>query len=242
MGPIRISWRGAVLAVVSLTALSVGAWAQSGRGDVSGTVRDLTGAVVPGAKVSVTNVATNETTALETGASGDYTAPDVSVGTYNVLVQKEGFSQAQIKNIIVNAAQTARADITLQVGQSRQVVEVQAASLQVNSEDSRTTVTVNQTLVNELPLVVAGTVRSPFDLAALTPEAKNTGTGEGFALGGGQADSYQATLDGVSINTSRALQKNWVTSNAPSVEAITQFTVDSNGFKAEYGHAGGGAM
>ncbi|HZS53312.1 MAG TPA: TonB-dependent receptor [Bryobacteraceae bacterium] len=242
MGPIRISWRRAVLAVVSLTALSVGAWAQSGRGNVSGTVRDSTGAVVPGAKVSVTNVATNETTALETGASGDYTAPDVSVGTYNVLVQKEGFSQAQIKNIIVNAAQTARADITLQVGQSRQVVEVQAASLQVNSEDSRTTVTVNQTLVNELPLVVAGTVRSPFDLAALTPEAKNTGTAEGFALGGGQADSYQATLDGVSINTSRALQKNWVTSNAPSVEAITQFTVDSNGFKAEYGHAGGGAM
>ena len=112
----------------------------------------------------------------------------------------------------------------------------------MDSEDSQTSVTVNQTLVNTLPLVVAGTVRSPFDLASLTPEAKNTGSAEGFALGGGQADSYQATLDGVSIDTSRALQKNWVTSNAPSVEAITQFTVDTNGFKAEYGHAGGGVM
>ncbi len=58
------------------------------------------------------------------------------------------------------------------------MVEVQANALQVNSEDARTSVTVNQTLVNELPLVVAGTVRSPFDLASLTPEAKNTGSAE----------------------------------------------------------------
>ena len=168
--------------------------------------------------------------------------PTCPVGTYSVRVEKQGFSQSEIKGLTVNAATTVRADVTMQIGQARQMVEVQASALQVNSEDARTSVTVNQTLVNELPLVVAGTVRSPFDLAALTPEAKNTGSAEGFALGGGQADSYGATLDGVSINTSRALQKNWVTSNAPSVEAITQFTVDSNGFKAEYGHAGGGAM
>ncbi len=242
MVPSRIFWRKAVPVVALLMAACCSAWAQSGRGNVSGTVRDSTGAVVPGAKVAVTNMATNETIALETNASGDYTAPNVSVGTYDVRVQKEGFNQADVKDVIVNAAETARVDVTLQIGQSRQVLQVEATALQVNSEDSRTTVTVNQTLVNELPLVVAGTVRSPFDLAALTPEAKNTGTSEGFALGGGQADSYQATLDGVSINTSRALQKNWVTSNAPSVEAITQFTVDTNGFKAEYGHAGGGAM
>ncbi len=142
----------------------------------------------------------------------------------------------------MDAGDTARADVSLEVGQSRQVVEVEATTLQLDTEDSQNAVTVNQTLVNTLPLEVAGAVRSPFDLAALTPEAKNTGSYSGFALGGGQADSYQATLDGVSVNTSRALQKNWVASNAPSVEAITQFTVDTNGFKAEYGHAGGGVM
>src|SRR5439155_21501144 len=64
----------------------------------------------------------------------------------------------------------------------------------------------------------------------------------GFLLGGGQAASYATTLDGVSTNTSRALQISWVSSNAPSLEAITEFTVDTNGFKAEYGHAGGGVM
>ena len=64
----------------------------------------------------------------------------------------------------------------------------------------------------------------------------------GFSIGGGQVAAYGTSLDGVSTNTSRALSKSWVASNAPSVEAIEQFTVDTNGYKAEYGHAGGGNL
>ncbi len=192
--------------------------------------------------MTITNTGTGQRFDLSTNNTGDFTAAEVPVGTYDVQAEKEGFRKAIIKNLNVDAGDTARADVSLEIGQSRQVVEVEATTLQLDSEDSQNAVTVNQTLVNTLPLEVAGAVRSPFDLAALTPEAKNTGAYSGFALGGGQADSYQATLDGVSVNTSRALQKNWVASNAPSVEAITQFTVDTNGFKAEYGHAGGGVM
>ena len=119
--------------------------------------------------------------------------------------------------------------MNLEVGQSQQVVEVQASAIQLHTEDAKTSVTINQKLVDTLPLVVAGAVRSPFDLATLTPESKTGGGDYGFALGGGQAAAYQATLDGVSVDTSRALQKTWVTSNAPSVEALTEFTVDTNG-------------
>ncbi len=242
MIPRWIACKRALICFALLPGLCGILLAQSGRGTISGTVRDTTGAVIPAAKVTVTNVATNQTFDLVTSGTGDYTAADVPVGTYNVTVEKQGFHQAEIKGLTVDASANARADVSLEIGQSRQVVEVQATALQLDSEDSQTSVTVNQTLVNTLPLVVAGAVRSPFDLASLTPEAKNTGSSTGFALGGGQADSYQATLDGVSVNTSRALQKGWVSSNAPSVEAITQFTVDTNGFKAEYGHAGGGVM
>ncbi len=242
MIPYRMPLRKAPVVFFVLFALCGIVWAQSEHGNISGTVRDSSGASISGAKVTVINSSTNQTYDLTTNDSGDYTAAELPVGTYLVRVQKPGFSESETRGLTVNAAATVRADVTMQIGQSRQIVEVQAAALQLNSEDAQTAVTVNQTLVNELPLVVGGTVRSPFDLASLTPEAKNTGSSEGFALGGGQADSYQATLDGVSIDTSRALQKNWVTSNAPSVEAITQFTVDTNGFKAEYGHAGGGAM
>lgn len=235
------SWKVALGALLLFLGSGV-LYAQSGRGTISGTVKDTSGAVVPGARVTVVNSGTGQVFNLTSNNAGEYTAADVPVGSYEVRVEKEGFREADIKGLTVDAGVSARADVNLEIGQAVQTVEVQATALQLNAEDSRSAVTVNQTLVNTLPLVVGGTVRSPFDLASLTPEAKNTGSSSGFALGGGQADSYQATLDGVSVNTSRALQKGWVASNAPSVEAITQFTVDTNGFKAEYGHAGGGVM
>src|SRR5438270_6897599 len=228
--------------LATLIVVTAAALAQSERGTVSGTVRDATGAAVPAARIVIKNNATNQSTELTTNESGEFAAPDIAVGTYTVRAEKGGFRPAEMTGLTVDAASSVRADMNLQVGQSQQVVEVQAAAVQLSSEDSKTSVTINQKLVDTLPLVVAGAVRSPFDLATLTPESKNLGSSQGFSLGGGQADSYQATLDGVSVNTSRALQKNWVASNAPSVEAITQFTVDTNGFKAEYGHAGGGVM
>ena len=117
-----------------------------------------------------------------------------------------------------------------------------ATAAQLQASDAKTSATVTNQMVDQLPLVVAGAVRSPFDLANITPESKNLGGDNGFILGGGQAASYGTTLDGVSTNTSRALSMSWVSSNAPSLEAITEFTVDTNGFKAEYGHAGGGVM
>lgn len=242
MIPCRVAQTRALACVFLVLGISTVVVPQSERGTISGTIRDTSGAVIPQVKVTVVQVATNQVTELTTNESGDFTAAEVSVGTYRIRAEKQGFRAAEIQGLTVNAAASVRADLNLQVGQSQQVVEVQAAAVQVNSEDSKTSVTVNQKLVDTLPLVVAGAVRSPFDLASLTPEAKNLGSSQGFSLGGGQADSYQATLEGVSVNISRALQKNWVASNAPSVEAITQFTVDTNGFKAEYGHAGGGVM
>jgi hypothetical protein len=164
------------------------------------------------------------------------------VGTYTVRVEKEGFRPSQTTGLTVSAATTVRSDTTLQVGTSTQAIEVQAAAVQLHTDDAKSSTTIQNKLVNDLPLVVGGAVRSPFDLAILTPESKNEGGDNGFSLGGGQAASYGTTLDGVSANTTRALSKSWVASNSPSVEAITEFTVDTNGFKAEYGHSGGGVM
>ena len=216
--------------------------AQSERGTITGTVHDATSAAVPGAKVTVTNIATNLVTNLTTNQDGDYTAASQPVGAYTVKVEKEGFRASEVHGINVDAATTARVDVTLQVGQSQQTIEVEATAIQMHTEDAKASVTINNKLVNDLPLVVGGAVRSPFDLAVLTPESKNLGGDAGFALGGGQAASYGTTLDGISADTSRALQKSWVASNSPSVEAITEFTVDTNGYKAEFGHAGGGVM
>src|SRR5438093_956845 len=101
-------------------------------------------------------------------------------------------------------------------------------------------------MVDELPLVVSSAVRSPFDLALITPEAKRVERGEDtnttFALGGGQAASWGITLDGISAGTGRFASVEWASVNTPSLDAITEFTVDTNGYKAEYGRASGGIM
>jgi hypothetical protein len=228
--------------LVCLCCLSCAAFAQSERGTITGVIRDSSGAAVPGATVTVTETATNVATTLSTNGTGEYTVPSLAAGTYSVRVEKEGFRPLQEKGLTLNAATTIRADATLQIGTSTQEVEVQASAVQLHTEDAKSSTTISNTLVNNLPLVVGGAVRSPFDLATLTPESKNLGGDNGFSLGGGQAASYGTTLDGVSANTTRALSKSWVGSNSPSVEAITEFTVDTNGFKAEYGHAAGGVM
>src|SRR5438046_1550675 len=169
-------------------------------------------------------------------------AASLPVGRYTVRVENEGFRPIVRSRIELNAASTVRVDVTMEVRTALQTVEVSASAQLLSTESAKTSVTVTNRLVDELPLVVGGTLRSPFDLAALTPEAKNLGGDDGFALGGGQGAGYGTTLDGISTNTTRALQVSWVSSNAPSLEAVTEFTVDTNGFKAEYGHASGGVM
>ncbi len=218
------------------------AFAQSERGTITGTVRDSSGAVIPAAKVVLTNTQTGVSFTSPSNAGGEYTVPQLQVGTYTVRVEKEGFRPAIITGLVLNASATMRADATLEVGTATQAIEVSANALSLSTENAKTSVTINNKLVDELPLVVGGTLRSPFNLAALTPEAKNVGGDNGFILGGGQAAGYGTNLDGVSANTTRALTQSWVAVNAPSIEAITEFTVDTNGFKAEFGQATGGIM
>jgi hypothetical protein len=228
--------------VCVLTLFAVAAFAQSERGTITGVVHDSSGAVVPGAKVSIVNQSTKVTLSVNSNEAGEYTMPSLQPGTYVVRANKEGFRTSQVTGLVLDATQTVRADLNLEVGTATQTVEVIASAIQVQSEDAKSSTTLQNKLINDLPLVVGGTVRTPFDLAALTPDAKNLGGDNGFSLGGGQAASYGTSLDGVSTNTSRALSKSWVASNSPSIEAIEQFTVDTNGYKAEFGHAGGGNL
>jgi Carboxypeptidase regulatory-like domain len=222
--------------------ICTGLFGQSERGTITGVVTDASGAVVPDAKVTITNQATNVALNVATNATGAYTLASVPPGVYTVRTEKQGFKASVVNGLVVNAASTVRSDATLEIGTSTQAVEVQAAAVQLQTQDAKSSTTLENALVNDLPLVVGGTVRTPFDLAALTPGAKNLGGDNGFMLGGGQAAAYGTSLDGVSTNTSRALSMSWVASNSPSVEAIQEFTSETNGFKAESGHAGGGNL
>ncbi|MBI4875753.1 MAG: TonB-dependent receptor [Acidobacteria bacterium] len=229
----------AIFLLLILTCGPLGA--QSERGTIAGNILDPTGAAVPGAKVAIVNKATNVAASTASNEVGAYAVPNLSPGDYSLRVEREGFKAASITGIVLNAASNVRADVTLEVGGTQQTVEVSASALVLQTDSAKSATVVTNKLVDELPTVVGGAMRSPFDLAILTPESKNFGDNN-FQMGGGQAASFGVSLDGVSANTTRALTNSWVAVNTPSLEAITEFTVETNGFKAEYGHAGGGQM
>jgi outer membrane receptor protein involved in Fe transport len=228
-------------ALTFLFLLAAIVFAQSQRGTLTGTVSDKSGAVIPGAKVVITATATNTTFTTESGDAGQFTVPNMNPGDYSIRVEKEGFKPAVTTGLKIDAGATVRSDVSLEVGSASQAIEVTASAVQLQTENAKSQTVITDRLIQELPTVVGGSLRSPFDLAILAPESKSFGDNN-FQIGGGQAASYGVNLDGVSANTTRALSNSWVAVNTPSLDAITEFAVETNGFKAEYGQAGGGLI
>ncbi len=233
--------------VLFLLASVVPMPAQTDRGVISGSVTDASGAVIAGAKVSAIHVATNVTYSTVSTSTGDFTIPSLTAGDYQLKIEQQGFKTYVRSGINVSAGGSVRVNASLELGAVTESIEVTTAVVQLQTESARVTSQVSNKLVDELPLVVGGAMRSPFDLALITPEAKlvegsGTASDESFALGGGQAAAWGVTLDGVSAGTGRFGSVQWANVNTPSVDAITEFTVETNGFKAEYGRASGGIM
>ncbi|MBM3814117.1 MAG: TonB-dependent receptor [Acidimicrobiia bacterium] len=215
--------------------------AQTDRGVITGTVTDSSGAAVPAAKVVATHSATNVAFTTQTTSTGDYTVPSLQVGTYSIRVEKEGFKAAVRSGIIVNAGATVSINAQLELGAVSESVQVAATLELLQTSTAKVTTAVSNKMVDELPLVVGGAMRGAFDLALITPEANQPGD-DSFNVGGGQGGAFGATLDGVSILTGRFNSVQWTNVNTPSVDALTEFSVETNGFKAEFGRGQGGMI
>ena len=226
-----------VTIVIGLPASSA---AQSERGTISGVVSDSTKAQLPGVTLQITNTSTNQTTTLVSSESGAYSAANLPPGTYRVEATLEGFRTTAVTNVQVSAGGSARQDITMEVGGVTESVAVVATANLLQTEDARVSSVVSNQLIDQLPLVVGGAMRSVFDLVGTVAEAK--GTGNAVSLGGGQGGAYSASLDGILITTNRGANTSENAFLTPSVEAITEFSVETNGFKPEFGQAAGGAI
>ena len=213
---------------------------QSERGNITGIITDGSGASVAGAPVAAINRDTNSTMRSAASAAGEYNLPSLPPGNYRLEISATGFKRFVQQNIVVPAGSTVRIDARLELGQITEQIEVTAAAGTIQTDNAKVSTQVQNKLVDELPLVVAGAMRSPFSLVAVAPEAR--GDGQRLSLGGGQAASWDATLDGFSVGTNRSSDTAEASLNTPSLEALTEFSVDTNGFKAEYGQAAGGVM
>ena len=221
-------------------ALPFAAFAQTERGTITGVVMDSSKAAVPGVSIAVINAGTNAATNVVSSDSGSYSATNLPPGTYRIEATLQGFQTSKVEGVTLNAGTTARVDVTLSLGSVSESVLVVAENAVVSTEDAKVATTVSNRLIDELPLVVGGAMRSPFDLLTTVPEAR--GSGSSTSLGGGQGGAFGATLDGISVNTNRQADTAETAFLTPSLEAITEFQVETNGFKPEFGQAAGGSI
>ena len=228
------------LLAISLLALPATGAAQSERSGISGLVVDSTKASLPGVAITITNTSTNQVTNVFSSESGSYSATNLPPGPYQVEASLSGFRPTRIERIQLTAGATARLDVTLELGTVAEAITVVANPSFLQTTDARASTNVSNQLIDQLPLVVGGAMRSVFDLVGTVAEAKSSGTT--VALGGGQGGAFGATLDGISVNTNRNANTQETAFLTPSVEAITEFSVETNGFKPEFGQAGGGAV
>jgi hypothetical protein len=227
-------------------SLAAGASAQQGRGTILGTVTDTTGAVIPGATVTVTNTATNVTTAVVSNSDGNYAAPNLLVGGYTVTVTKEGFKKSVRSGITLEVDQKAEINLTLETGAVSETVEVTSQAPLVDTTTATFGKVIENRRVQELP--VNG--RNALSLVLLAP-AVQSGVGptaSGFADRGTQVSFIR--INGSPFATNNLVVDGLSSVNAylpdvninPNVDSVQEFKVQTNTMSAEYGFTLGGVV
>ncbi len=241
------SRHGLVSFVLGLFLACTAAFGQRDLGTISGTITDAQGAAIPNAKVTLVNDATGVVNNSQTNESGAFTVPALLPGTYTATVESSGFQKAQQKGIVVNPGEPVAVNLALQIGNASQTVEVTAAAPLLQTETPQMGANLNSAQVSELPL---GGQRTFTFLARLSPAVVPAEPGARDALGGGfSANGVRSTgennflLNGVDNNVNVI---DFINQTAfvigPSVEAIGDMQIITNGASAEYGRAAGGVV
>src|SRR5579872_5498104 len=213
-------------------------FAQSQRARITGTVSDSKGAVLAGATVTVTNVATGVAIKTTTDQQGQYQALELPIGSYRVNVRHTGFSTTETIAYTLEINQVLKIDVKLPVGATSETVEVTGDASLVDTVNPTLGASVTAGPIVDLPL----NGRNVLDLALLQPGVTphnddDTGAGT-FNIAGGRADSVTFLLDGGVDNN---LLDNGVVFT-PNPDAIQEFRILTSNYTAEYGRNAGGIV
>jgi hypothetical protein len=233
--------------LVFLTALAVALIvtplaAQTITGTISGVVSDPTGAVVPQATASITNINTGLSRTVTTNDLGEYVAPDLPNGTYRIMVKQANFKEAVVNNVEVHVASTALVNIVLTMGNTSEQVTVEANAIQVQTDSAQLGEVVGAAQVRDLPLngrnFVALTQLQPGVAAARSYDAVGKGLkgGVDFGVNGNSMDNNLFLVDGANNND---VGSNRTILVYPSIESIQEFKMLRNAYGPEYGQASG---
>lgn len=233
---------GALL--VCLVVLTLPCYGQDAA-SIVGTVTDPTNAVVPNAQVTITNTETGLVRSTTTNAAGSFSAPQLSIGRYNVKVVVAGFKTSERTGITLNVNDTVRADMVLQVGVAQESVTVEANAIQVQADTNEVSQTITAAQVADL----ATNGRNVIQLAALVP-------GAAASIPDFDTPMAQTQNRAISFNGQRNDHNNWLINGgeaydrggggilivSPSQDALQEFKVETSNFAADLGQSSGGMV
>lgn len=233
--------------LVACLCLAMPALAQRDMGTILGTVTDATGAVVPGAQVTITEEATGITNVVQTDPAGNYIRPLLKPGIYTVSLEAAGFKKGVQTGVVIASGSRVQASFNLELGQVTETIEVTAQPPALQTETTQMGGTLENRQTSELPL--GGQRRFSF-LARTVPAVYPAEAGARDEAGGG------FSANGVRSNGQNNFLLNGVDNNVnvidfinqtayvigPSVEAIGEMQILTNGYNAEYGRAAGGVV
>jgi outer membrane receptor protein involved in Fe transport len=230
-------------------ALSLAAWltlipftaaAQTETGRVAGNITDQSGGVLPGATVTLTSVGTKAVRTTVTDSGGRYNFANVLPGSYEVLVELEGFAQRRLR-VELTVGGTAEVNTKLEVGTRTETVTVVAEIPTINTTSPEVSTVVTQAQVRELPSIT----RNIYDLVGVAgnvsaddPSGVNGRGAGGFVLNGLRAASTNVLLDGAANNNEFSAS---VGQQVP-LDSVQEFSIVTNNFSAQYGRAAGGVV
>lgn len=247
MGRILTLFTGIALSSVFHNHTSLpGAYAQSVRGSLSGSILDPTGASIPGAKIEARDPNTGIARETVSSAEGAYTFSELSIGSYNITASANGFATQVQQGVQIVIGSTTALNLTLRAGSIDSVVHVDASAPSVETQSSDVGGTVEARQIVQLPLALGGVgaLRSPEAFEFLLPGTTGPGTANSnngiytLKIAGSQNFANDDLLDGAS--QTRSENGSSFDEESPSVEALAEFRVITGIPAAEYGRSEGG--
>jgi hypothetical protein len=236
----------AILFVFAALMIPMSASSQELRGKITGRVIDSNDAAVPGATVTITDLARAGTTTLTTSKDGIFDAPLLLPGSYQVLVEASGFKKALQDKVVVAINETTNLTITLDVGTVQETVTVTSEASQLKVSDPNLGLTIDRKRVDELPSVHG----DPYILINLSPGVAYTGSTRldrpfepthiaNFAMGGARGIRSDLLIDGAP-STATANANEVIASYVPPTDTTQEFRVQTATFDAQFGNTEGG--
>jgi len=238
--PIRlVSLAAACLLLTLLMGAPLQAQIDTGR--IQGIVKDQSGAIIPGAKVTLTNEGTGLALTVTTGPSGYYVFPGIRIGSYRIEVEFQGFSKFLRSGVTLHVQEDAVVDATLVPGALTQTVEVKGAAPVLQTQNASVGTTVGTQVVNDLPLNGRNWTQLAELGAGVTYSQPDSSNRPYFSANGHPLEQNDYRLNGINNNDEAwTLPDPYVA--LPPPDAIAEFKVQTNNYSAEFGHSGGAVI